>query len=267
MDLPAELREEIYERALGPRLYPLSTVLNRNDPQSLARAAVHWGRGFYNTRDRRQPQEPSFLYGPSQSETADKSDCEPNLALLRTSKLIHHEARSAGWEKTRKCFVAPNHLQSVLNAAITPQFNWLNKIILDFTMDGWFKFFGVDIWPNFHIDSSRSLGYLLSTMPGLDYLQMWFRSPDDGHNTSPWCGSSVIIPPYICCQRVMVDWIMTFAWPFIKSLSKVTIGGAVKKDSKVKWDGLLALSSTDKGTVLDQPTEERAILNTHPSQL
>jgi hypothetical protein len=42
-------------------------------------------------------------------------------------------------------------------------------------------------------------------------------------------------------------------------------GGAVKKDSKVKWHGLLALSTARKNTVVDQAVQERAIFGHGPS--
>jgi hypothetical protein len=50
----------------------------------------------------------------------------------------------------------------------------------------------------------------------------------------------------------MIDWIMTFAWPFVKDLpAKVKIGGVVKKDSKVKWNELLAMSTEDQNASFD----------------
>jgi hypothetical protein len=79
---------------------------------------------------------------------------------------------------------------------------------------------------------------------------------------SPWDPDTY--GAYTCCQRIMVDWIMTFAWPFIESLSKVTIGGALKRDTKTKWDALLALPACAKDTAIDQAVEERAVLSTPP---
>jgi len=50
-------------------------------------------------------------------------------------------------------------------------------------------------------------------------------------------------------------------------VKKVTVGGAVKKDSKIKWDELLALPSTSKDTVFDHTTEQNAIFNAMASDL
>ena len=268
LDLPAELREMIYERAIGPRLYPLSMAYTyeTDPPTSSEELSVHWGAGYYNANDPRRYDHPGWLYYYGHSATADASVCAPTLALLRTCKQVGQEAQSAGWERTRKCFVSPRHLMDVLAASITPNFNWLNKVILDFDMRGWFRFFGVRLHPHFHVDSAKSLGYLLLNMPQLIHLQMWFRSPDDGWLSSPWSDHDTV-SDYVCCQRVMVDWIMIFAWPFVKLLPKVIIGGAVKKDSKTKWDGLLALPTNTKDTIINHVADERAIIRTHPSLL
>lgn len=65
----------------------------------------------------------------------------------------------------------------------------------------------------------------------------------------------------------MVDWIMTFAWPYVKDLPKVTIGGAVKSDAKKKWNVLLALPLQEKNIVFDHAREQAAIFNTPPTDL
>jgi hypothetical protein len=65
----------------------------------------------------------------------------------------------------------------------------------------------------------------------------------------------------------MVDRIMTFAWPLVSTLPKVTLGGILKKDTKVKWSRLLALPAEDKAGVIDQAIEEAAILSTPSTNL
>jgi hypothetical protein len=134
-------------------------------------------------------------------------------------------------------------------------------------MNGWFDFFGVELWPQLYVSSASSKGNLLPAMATLTHLQMWFRSADDGSRFSPWENSSTGNSPDECCQRVMVDWVMTFAWPFIMHLRKVIINGAVKKDSKTKWDQILAMPTKTKANYIDYAADERAILNTPSSQL
>jgi hypothetical protein len=120
-------------------------------------------------------------------------------------------------------------LTSVFDAGRTPNLNWLNKVLLDFHMSEWFKFFDVPVHPYFHMESLSSLGYIIPALPGLSDLQLWFRSPNDEWMYSPWSDWNTT-SLYICCQRIIIDWIMTFVWPFIVGVPKVVIGGAVKKD-------------------------------------
>jgi hypothetical protein len=136
-------------------------------------------------------------------------------------------------------------------------------------MDEWIGFFGVSVSPALRLDPAHSSGSLLQTIPQLAQLQMWFRDPKEreGYRESPWVDGARHDELYTCCQRVMVDWVMTFAWPFVKTLPKVTIGGAVKHDSKVKWDALLALPAYAKDVAIDHAAKERAILNTPPNLL
>ncbi|KAF2130386.1 hypothetical protein P153DRAFT_356163 [Dothidotthia symphoricarpi CBS 119687] len=264
LDLPAEVRMLVFEHAFGPRLYPLSTVSAHDafDESARQNAAVKLGLGRYNAKDHANPHTGlSWLTSGCPANTIDYTVPAPNLALLRVSKQVFREALCAGWENTRKTFFSPRHFASVLDAGITPSFNWLNKLILDFSMKEWFEFFGITFRPVFHMEFAECLGYLLLTLPTLVSLQIWFRSPDDGWKYSPW-GCFDTLSLYICCQRTMVDWVMTFAWPFVKDLPKVIIGGAVKRDSKRKWDDLLALPMRNKVAVIDQAADEAAIFST-----
>ena len=54
---------------------------------------------------------------------------------------------------------------------------------------------------------------------------------------------------------------MTFLWPFIIRISKVVLGGAIKRASKRKWDDMLA-QPFDKENTLDQACKQFKILNT-----
>jgi hypothetical protein len=138
------------------------------------------------------------------------------------------------------------------------------KVVLDFPMCGWFEFFGIKTRGYGLSTNARSFGHLIPTIPGLRNLQLRFQSWDDGYCYSPWGyrRSSTPSVPAVCCQRVMVDWIMTFAWPFIKEVSIVTIDGAVKEESKTRWDTLLALSKKDRVVAFNQPFAVRKILQT-----
>jgi hypothetical protein len=41
------------------------------------------------------------------------------------------------------------------------------------------------------------------------------------------------------CQAVIVDWILTLAFPIVKDIRKVQLAGGVKKHAKEKWHYIL----------------------------
>jgi len=218
-DLPTEMRMKIFEFALGPRIYPLTTSKD---------AEVRLGLGFRNWLD----SSSGWLGG------------HPQVVLLTNSAQIE--------------------------AGTKPNYNWLNHLILDFTMSDWFSFFGVRVRSNFYMDSGVSLRPILPTLNGLSTLQLWFRSPEDGASYYPSGMRNVnwgVEHSFTCCQRTMADWIMTFAWPFVKDLPKVRLGGVLKKDTKDKWNKLLALPARDKIGIMDHAVEQAAILNTPPADM
>lgn len=271
-DLPAEVRMTVFEFALGPRIYPLV---------ELNSYSVRLGIGFPNWLDSSLMQRRTFLQ-LSQGDFQRVTGCsahEPNIALLSVSRQTHSEALQAGWENTRKCFFSLIHFDSIPDARTKPKYNWLNHIILDFNMSDWFDLLNLEDMlgrePRTHLHKSsfKSSITLLSTLDKLSTLQLWFRSPDDGASWYPH-GIKTIVHKVnnmrddndnkiICCQRTMVDLIMTFAWPFFKDLrAKVTVGGILKEDRKKKWNERLALSAEDKLHVIDQEAAEQAIFNT-----
>ncbi|CAN9097592.1 unnamed protein product [Alternaria alternata] len=282
-DLPAEVRMTVFEFALGPRIYPLA----ERDSGS-----VRLGIGFSNWPDRDTPgrrmEERSFMHqskrglglGLGLQRVTGCSAYEPNIALLSVNRQTYIEALQAGWENTRKCFFSTLHFSSVLAATTKPKYNWLNHIILDFTMIDWFDMFNLkdmlDSEPRTYLQkgNSKSFSTLLSTLDKLSTLQLWFRSPDEGHWWYPVGIQTILVDKLnniwddndvrrTCCQRTMVDLIMTFAWPCVKDLrAKVTVGGILKEDTKKKWNELLALSAEDKVRVIDQEAAEQAIFNT-----
>ncbi|KAB2111254.1 hypothetical protein AG0111_0g1550 [Alternaria gaisen] len=269
-DLPAEVRMTVFGFALGPRIYPMT----KGD-------SVCLGRGFPNWLDMsyKKPSSLTQLFKGDLRVTGCSAH-EPNIALLSVNRQTHIEALQAGWENTRKCFFSPKQFDFVLTATTKPSYNWLNHVIFDFTMEGWFDVLELENRLNremrHHSYNSKfkSFSTVLSTLEKLSTLQLWFRSPDDGVDQYP---SWVRIMSWrrvtnnlddddirmICCQRTMVDWIMTFAWPCVKDLrAKVVVGGILKKDTKDKWNELLALSAQDKLRVIDQEAAEQAIFNT-----
>jgi len=144
-------------------------------------------------------------------------------------------------------------------------YGYLSRIELSLTNHAFFNFFVVLVNPGFHVIDIVSHGPQLQGIEDLRDLKLRFGSPDDGYAGSPW-GSDMTrhrLPryhgaDYVCCQRTMVDWICTFAYPFLSS-PKVTVHltGTVKKDTKDKWEAIFNGNRTH-----DQTVAVAAILNT-----
>lgn len=278
MDLPAELRMTIFEHVLGPQIHPLSTVSRYKHNFNTARITF----GFGYNRDMFRDHNVSHLFIPRCVATTEETRPpipEPNLSILRLSKQTHKEALKAGWESTRKFFVDSDQFSAVVDTGITPSYNWIAKVQLNFTTTDYFEFFGVSVNPVLLLDPSSSKGQYISRLTTLQDLQIRFRKPSDGWEGSPW-GHMVHKRKiedsgctYTACQRTVVDWVLTFAFPFIKHLPTVTLNGAVKKSSKVKWKYILTQEymytkhgqKTSHGH--NQTEELEAILNTHDMYL
>jgi hypothetical protein len=125
IDLPTECRLIILKHALGERLYPLSTAFHKspNDVQAHKNAKVHWGVGFQCASGDSEAVHRGLYDSGSYTKAKDRSVREPNLTVLRLHKQVHQEAFEAGWQNTTKWFFSPLHLQTVLQAGHTPEYN------------------------------------------------------------------------------------------------------------------------------------------------
>jgi len=238
--LPAELRALVYRHALGENIYPHT----RYD-QSLGTEKLTLGSIYYNVPIE-QGRQPAI---------AARSD-PPNYEILALSKSIRKEALKAVWVGTWKHFVRPSYFADALGANVIPlTYAWLTRLHLNFSSEDYFSFFGVSIDPNVSLSPANSKGQLLSNISELRHLELSFRKPYDIHrNRNPWStfrdhnrhhtwfqvDQKYRSMPSIPCQKVMVDWILTFAFPFIRNIPNVYLVGAVKRVTKQKWDYILA---------------------------
>ena len=167
----------------------------------------------------------------------------PCIKVLLLNKEIHEEASRIAWETTRKCFESYRQLRFVIKAKAGParQFQCLAKIQLNFTNNEYFNFFGLNVTDDLTDPNERCCGHYLRNLPRLRDLEMRFRNPYDGYAASPWelqieRGGRDYGSEPVGCQKVVVDRIMCFAFPFIKGVEKVKTVGAVKTSTRAKWE-------------------------------
>lgn len=260
-------------------LYPQSTVCNSrlDDAEARKEARLSVGVGYG-----RKVSEYHFHEWEYNAPEARSPIYEPNIALLQVNKQLNKEVSYYIWIRMRKCFVKASSFAACLDAQLGPAepyhyfpqspdlYGHLSKIELGLANLKFFHFFGAYAGPTIHLDPAQSLGPRLQLIPGLRELHLRLRSPDDGYEGSPWGAFPQLRylgryggERYICCQRVVIDWICTFAHPFVaKQNFVVELTGAIKKDTKEKWEAIF------KGHLAhDQDAALTAILNTPEASL
>ncbi|KAF2116184.1 hypothetical protein BDV96DRAFT_598935 [Lophiotrema nucula] len=221
----------------------------------------------------------------------------PNVNLLCTNKVIHKEASAMIQHSTRKCFFEPTTFEYVCytnlfydNLYHTPQF--LRRIELNFSHWYYYHFFKApeekprylqpgDLeeqpWseighPTNRIFNVWGLGDVrhLKRLQNLEDLQLRFRSPYDGYKRN--VGSVTCMKFFILrrdggihtgCQKIVVDQILTLAFPHLVHIKKVSFCGYIKTSTKQKWDHIfkIAKQGGEEGLqIKHQQKDERATL-------
>ncbi|RMZ74535.1 tat pathway signal sequence [Pyrenophora seminiperda CCB06] len=248
--LPGEIRTLIYMYALGGEIYPMSSFLDADplvssmpaDQLEVMRrtANLTFGLGY----DRLAKKQWSVV----QLQTADPLIPEdrpvvhaPELSLLCLNPRIRQEVLFTGWKLMRSHFFDRGMFTQAAQARPGPAkaFQCLAKLELNFTNTGYFKFFGVrdDEMDKMPIDLHQSSGQFLQNLENLSDLHLRFRTPSDGFEVQ------LFSMRHLWCQRTAIDYICTFAYPFLidkckKNKLKVTLLGGLKTDTKNKWDAI-----------------------------
>ncbi|KAF2830611.1 hypothetical protein CC86DRAFT_164001 [Ophiobolus disseminans] len=207
MDLPVDARNTIYEHVFGREIYPLPKMDGTWQDEFVRRVTgIVLGAGYtqklIESYDYKSMRFDDFVH------EAYKPVHTPNLAVLRVRKQVCEEALKIGWESALKCFNDDQLFVLVAEAKLGPllKFNCLNKIQLNFTLKGWFRFFGVEVNPTISILETDSNAALLTKAksPKLRRLEMRFRSPEDGYIGNHWLRFNAH-DHFDCCQIDAVD--------------------------------------------------------------
>ena len=233
MSLPAELRIEVLENTYGFDVYP----------------NFHGGLGDGSRSEKKG----------SYGGTLRRVD-PPFPAVLRLKKQIYAELEKYVLNRTCKCFQASmNYIQYLRRSMQNPSlFDTLQTLELDLSFREYIYFFAVPLVPfrylGDEIFESRFFAEAsaLVQLPALKHMFLRFRAPLEEydawgglgkHNgywseydTRDWRGNYTW---HISCQRLLIDWILTYAKDFLKQIRNVTLCGFIKNSTKVKWDHIL----------------------------
>ena len=238
MDLPTELWSYILQLAFGQDVYP----------------------GY--------PDRLGYGHGPRYPPDHHRNECRlakraPVLtkAVLFLNKTIHGELQPLIHKQTRKCFDNFSDVKEYIKFLPRALFKYehLRVMELDFELREYILSFGVEVLPFKISDSRASIDHgsfwreatMLKHLPSLSDLRIRFPAPSDGikdpwyrlghfngfDGSTDWRGNSRSF--HISCQKLLVDWILTFAKEHIDAIPKISLTGYIKDSTKTKWDRIL----------------------------
>lgn len=253
MDLPPELWTYVFELAFGFDIYPSSTT-------SLGSGSKH-PKYYRNVK-----------YAPP-----------PTRGVLTLNKAIFEAVTPFVLKRTCKCFQDAYYLRNTLRLTASPLSKAQNLQVLELDLENvdYFALFGVRVAPFtdhpeiLHaFDNLVSLAsYIRDHLP-ITHLFLRFNAPTDG-KADPWYNTGKLnghgedmISDFqgrtrhwaIGCQKVVVDWILTFAKEYIEKIPKVTLYGNIKNSTKAKWDKILKDERESTGAEIHDMTDEKSII-------
>lgn len=228
MDLPVELWTYIFEVAFGMDIYP-------SGPNDL-------GTGT-------EIQKP-YVNG--------KVVPPPTKGILLLNKTIHKAILPFVRKGTCKCFESAYAMNTYAASFHSRGLSLENLRVLefDFTNPEYFYVFGVQVAPFinnpqriFHASRVTATD-ILTGLKGLSHLYLRFTAPSDGAQ-DPWYDTGKYNGHVndrrtfdfqgnathwaVGCQKVLVDWILTFAKQHIQHIPNITLTGCIKDSIKTKW--------------------------------
>ncbi|KAF2110718.1 hypothetical protein BDV96DRAFT_603786 [Lophiotrema nucula] len=257
MELPEELRWIIYRHILGCYIYP-DTVRTYVNSSPIKEDIVCLGKGLRHT-----PKDYVLFGNASLQEIfayrSPKTTVyvqPPNYQFLQVHSRLKDEALKAAWEGTRKHFLGSGVFDDVISCPNPPPYNWLSVVQLNFTSEDYFRFFGIKVYPTMQHESNNCTAQLLKNTSIKD-LEMRFRHPHIGYEADPWGAKSGDFrrdriwnehkKHNMGCSKIVVDWILTFAFPYIKEIPKVKLTGSIKTTINEKWTSILRREYTERG--------------------
>jgi hypothetical protein len=223
-DLALEIRQQIYEYAIGDDIYP------RVD-NMLGVPSVCLSKGWI-------PQAPFRQLEGTHHQNEEVAP--PDLTLSYLNKQIHVEFMDMVWRSPRMSFPDPSLLRDVANIKQALPTCALRRIGLNFSNMEYIRFFGVNVvvhslapftyqW----IPSGVAAAQFLSNgqLPNLAELDIKFRSA----RWLPWMGlrsAAHFFEPLSLCQRDITETILALALDYVYHIDNVSLEGDIKEITK-----------------------------------
>lgn len=235
LELPKELRLEIYEYVAGEEIYPQI----RSFPPGVLPG---FGNGWI-------PKAPRNILEGTHNPA---NEVRPPLAdILGLNKQIRDEALEPVWSHSRQSFEHPNALLQVAMMRPLLPAKALTRIALNFDNSTYIKFFGMQVFPWRSPDPGVSWILHPDFLPCLQELRILFRYTRWEPLTNPWSTFEQLarMPQWqgqSACQKVVSEMILTYALDSARHIPKVLIEGYVKTSTKLRFRDALAELKEDR---------------------
>ena len=245
MDLPAEVRAMVLKHAIGERRYPVRPNLG-----------AFWYCGDGSEGKRYEPWDNLFLVDPVHQVDPTKAVVDkPNLNAIIAHPKLYSEMKEHLVSQIPQAFEdAPTMRRWIQQGALSRRpggMNSLQHLTLDFTHEEYISFFAVHVFP-FTLVSPAS-ATILTNLPQLKSVESHFRSTIRSACAGPWGykGSFNGYGSYqdvhgnnsgqflTACQKILVDWILTFAKSYIEHVPRVYLTDYIKDSTRTKWNSIL----------------------------
>jgi hypothetical protein len=231
MDLPYELRICIYEQITSPYIWPHPALAD-----NFTKKINYFCPEVY-PKDVNRPAGVGelFLRAPSGHRAPSPTQ------LPAVSKQVATEFREFVEKHTKLHFRFPRQLALLIS---NPKFTHsLRRISI-----------GAPNWRLFRLLGYKALVYqpfqparetphisMFKDITTLEHLNFHFQTTFQKHFFwEPWyCVRGVTSHKDVSCQKVFVDWFLTFALEHIRQVKKITLTGHVKDSTRRKWEGIL----------------------------
>ena len=234
MDLPSELRRQIYIQTLGPTIYPYP--VNTHKPLPAERKPAAWMTNGV----------PEYRPGRGVKR----------IPMLYWNRQVKSEAESAGWEGTMKCFVNlswfprpddyirywPTNLHAYATLA---DFKCLNRVQLQFLDREYLELFGVDV------------GYTIGTPWELRHKQRQLAFVDIFRSIQ-YLELDIRFEARVCFRTAVADWILTVGKPYLDVVGRIEILDTFPPQAKEKWEDIFAYQKRH-GCIIDMSDDITAI--------
>ncbi|KAK3110228.1 hypothetical protein LTR53_015692 [Teratosphaeriaceae sp. CCFEE 6253] len=205
-------------------------------------------------------------------------------SILRTNKTVRQEMQNIMQHHVTKRFGRAHIFDELTFLPEFPRLDFLSRLQLALSDRDFLHFIGADVEcaepHRIYSDFPGCPAVALSTMPNVRYLEFYFESihsckgclrpcakpirDDQNGNDEPGLttGACELERP---CRKAMVDYVLCFAYEYVKHISKINLTGYIKDSTKQRWLRLLHIVYDRRNSDVQRLDERLEALRSTPA--